>query len=435
MKKSNMPKMSIDLDGEASVLDDTVQWDHEALKVKGLNVLPYRAKLLVICRESSEYDLVLMEGLVRQSLAYISDRPSFKRADELGISVLAVPTLPDVTVILLTKGRAKAVLFEIAGDFFLYSMSSAARENRAGDNDWTLLVTAVLRALRPEEVVVASISRLVRSFHHSGLMLDAITKNVDVVRAGDTRLRMSGIGSETDQLMWGFMVMVASSERTLIVQRLTAGLVSKYRRGEWVKGLSAIPLGYRYEPSTKTLELDESQFEALRLAWTLMCDPQVTNWQILQALGDLGVSTNLIRARHGNDATVADLRSPETYVAQLRRWSHLYLTGEHTTPWANPFKGISHLAGMPVVKVSGGREELQFHYNLGRPDISADLVHAGLNAKENFRGRIERGGAARKFVGALNQYAWQQKGYEYWLVAAQSGMYELRVRNMAGDAS
>ena len=256
MNSPEMPAMSIDLDGEASILDNALEWDHESLQVKGLTVLPYRAKLLVICRESNEYNTVLMEGMVRQSLAYIANRPSFKRADELGISVLSVPELPDVTVIHLTKGRAKAVLFEIAGDFFLYSMSSAARENGAGDNDWTLLVTAVLRALRPEEVVVASISRLVRSFQHSGLMLDAIAKNVDVVRAGDMRLRMSGLGSEADQLTWGFMVMVASSERTLIVQRLTAGLVAKYRRGEWIKGLSAVPLGYRYDTSTKRLEVE-----------------------------------------------------------------------------------------------------------------------------------------------------------------------------------
>ena len=50
-------------------------------------------------------------------------------------------------------------------------------------------------------------------------------------------------------------------------------------------------------------------------------------------------------------------------------------------------------------------------------------------AKQAPRGRIERGGAGRKFVGALNQYAWNQQGLEYWLVAGKGDMYELRVRN------
>jgi hypothetical protein len=433
MQNRPIPPMALDLDGEQHVLGDDLHWDHEFTKVKGLQALPYRARILVVCRESNEYDSVLMEGMVRQTLSLVADRPSFARADELGISVLSTPSLPDVHVVQVTYGRAKAVLFELDGDFFLYSMTSAARSNQAGDNDWTLLISAVLRALRPTELVVASISRLVRSFQHSGKMLDAIAKNVDSVRAGEKKLQFVGPNADQDQIFWGLMVMVASSERTLIVQRLTAGLVSKYRRGEWIKGFAAVPLGYRFDEATKCLTPDESQFEALRVAWTMMCDPHASAWQITQALGEMGISTRTARQRYGSDATVADLRDPATYINQLRRWGHLYVTGEHTTPWTNPFKGVTHLAGMPVVTLPDGREELQFRYSLGRPDISKELIHAGLNNVQR-RDDRERGGAAGHKVAALNQYAWSQSGFEYWLVSGRNGLYELRVRNVTGAA-
>ena len=65
--------------------------------------------------------------------------------------------------------------------------------------------------------------------------------------------------------------------------------------------------------------------------------------------------------------------------------------------------GYTSIAGMPVVKSEKGREELQFHYNLGRPDIAPDLIHAGMNAKQAPRGRIERGGAGRKLVGSAQR--------------------------------
>lgn len=426
---TSRPVLPVDVTGEAFVLPDgAVAADAAAPEVRGLVQTRHRVPWLVVCRESNEYDSVLLQGLVEQTLAYMADRPSTALARDLGIRPLTEGSASGVTVAPLSYGRAKGVLFEIDGDYFLYAMTSAAKSNASGDNDWTRMLAAVLQALRPKVLQVVSLSRLVRSFEHSALLLHTISRDVDEVRAGSAAMRMRGEGAETGQLMWALLSMVAASERNLIVQRLTAGMVAKYRRGEWVKGLGAVPLGYRFDAKAKTLVVDPEQGEALRLAWTWMADPEVSGWQILLRLGDMGVTTRTVQKRHGAAGTVADYSDAESYLAGLRRWQHLYRTGEHVTQWANPFEGARHIAGMPV-HVVDGREELHFAYDFGRPDLDPALIDAALAARDLRRDAVgERGGATRERVPGLSQVGWIQDGMEYWLAPGAAGTYVLRVR-------
>lgn len=55
---------------------------------------------------------------------------------------------------------------------------------------------------------------------------------MDVVDlTGHTVMRLNDEGQEPGQIMWTMLSMVAGAERNLIVQRLNAGTVAKYRRG------------------------------------------------------------------------------------------------------------------------------------------------------------------------------------------------------------
>jgi len=431
----------LDLDGEESILHPTTA-EPRKLNIPNLVSLCYRVPHLTVCRESNEFDRVLMEGMVAQTLAYQRDRPSYAIARELGIRMLGNSRANSLDVLdgsgvthtvhfaRIRYGRAQAVLFQIDGDWFLYSMTSAAKRNIAGENDWTLLLTGVLEALQPKRVLVASISRLVRSFQDSGLVHHTVSRHVDEVQAGHQVLRMKGPGSETDQLQWSFFVMVAASERNLIVQRLTAGVVAKYRRGQWVKGHGAIPLGYCLDPDSKVLRVNPDETEALTTAWTLMNSAESAR-RIVSRLGAMGVSTHTLRSRYGAGATVADHADPESFLRRMRGWSHLYLTGEHTTAYPNPFEGIDHLAGMPITKDGQGHEWLEFSYQPGRPDVDPGLVQSALRRHQERSRGVRVGGAAQGRVAALNQFAWIQNGLEHWLVADHSDTYMLRVRNAA----
>jgi hypothetical protein len=418
---------AFDLTGEHSVLPAQSYAEQQRPSL-AMQPLTSRARQLAACRESHEFDHVLMAGMVQQTLHYLPDSPGVRLARELELR----PMQPDfrhprVNRVEIREGRASAVLFEIDGDYYLYSMTSAAKSNARGENHWTNICAEVICAVRPIEVYVASASRLVRSFEHSATLLSAISKNVDVVHAGDTAMRMRGRGADMGQMMWAMLATIAASERNLIVQRLTAGVVAKYRRGEWVKGAGAVPLGYALDPATRRLGVDPGQLAALQTAWTLMADPRGSAWQVLQRLSDLGVSSPLAKSRYGEGSTVGDLKDAETYLAQLRRWSHVYLTGRHTTRWTNPFEGAPHIAGMPVYPTADGKGELRFEYDFGRPDLDPALIQAGLDARKARVGDPVTGGAARQRVAPLNGIRWLQHGLEFWLTSTRD-IYELRAR-------
>lgn len=407
----------------------------ETNALANLSLLEFRVQRLVIVRESNEFNVVLMRAMVLQTLCYLDDSPAVRRAKDLELDPLTAPAgeLRELQRVSLRFGRAKAVLFEIDGIYFLYSMASAAKSNQQGENDFTLLICEVINKLRPVEICVASLSRLVRSYEHAPTLLTAVSKNVDRVRPGSAVLAMRGQDKDLGQATWGMLAMMAASERNSIVQRLTAGLVAKYNRGEWVKGEGAVPLGYVLDPKSRTLVVDPdpASIGALRSAWTWMADPQMSSWRILQALGDLGVTSPTAQRRYGPGATVADLHDPETYLGQLRRWAHLYLTGQHTTRWANPFEGVPHIAGMPVHEArTAGRPfgELWFEYDFGRPDIDRALIQAGLSARKARAAKPVTGGAARSRVAPLNGLTWIQNGFEFWMASATASEYHLRVR-------
>lgn len=246
---------------------------------------------------------------------------------------------------------------------------------------------------------------------------------------------MRGRGAEIGQLQWAVLTMIAASERTSILQRLTAGVVAKYRRGEWIKGCAAVPLGYRLDPASKTLVVDPDSVPALRLAWTLMADPETPSWQILQRLANMGVSTPWLQRNYGPDATVAQLRDAEGYLATVRRWAGLYQTGRCVLRRSNPFTGAPHIAGMPIHPRAGGGGELRFDYTFGRPDIDPDIIRGALAARAATAGARAIGGAARPRVAPLNGTRWIQGGLEFWVTSATERDYHLRVRGLSTGSS
>jgi DNA invertase Pin-like site-specific DNA recombinase len=414
-----------DLDGEDLILGGSSRAALPA--TTGLARPEERATDMVTCRESNQFDTVLMQGMIEQTLSYCKHLPSTEQAMALGIRPLKERgSCAGLNVAELKKGAASAVLFEIAGVYHFYSMSSAAKMNDDGENNFSEMLVDVLQTLRPRTLHVASLARLVRSFDHGSLVQHAVTKHVDVVRAGTTVLEMSGENAAQGQIMWATLSLVAASERISIVQRLTAGLVAKHRRGEWIFGVNSQPLGFRLDSSTKKLVWDPDQRDLLVTAFTLMADPSLLPRQIVKRLADAGVTTRRTLKWHGDGATIADLGNPQSYLQHLLRFAPLYEHGRIVTAHQNPFPGIKELAGMPVHYDRSEQGELRFEYEIPGVSIDPALVRAAVAARGD--GRRRTGGAARERIPALNQLAWTQDDREYWIRGAHNDTYELRVR-------
>lgn len=390
-----------------------------------------RVTSLVVCRESNEYSRVLMEGLVQQTLSYCDGVRSRDTVAKLGLTPLTgdgeLP--PEVKIVPLTCGRAKAMLFAVGNEFYLYAMVSAAKANAMGDNDWTQLLQAVIEALRPRDLYAASLSRLVRAFTYSAKVLVAVSENVERVHAGSTLISFVGKDRLVGGILWSSLSMIATSERDLIVQRLTSGVVAKYFRKEWVKGAGSVPLGYALDPHTKNLRVDPDQTEALRLVLMALAQPRPDYIRLVHELADMGISSTTQRAQ--KDATVALLHYPQSYVEQIKRWLDTYESGRYSLQMTNPFPGATHIAGLKVRDASDSFAGwLQFDYHWGRPDVPVALVHAARAGLAARRTSPVRGAAAKARPAQLNGTMWEQDNLRYWLRGTTSDRYEIRIASV-----
>jgi hypothetical protein len=420
-----------DLTGEALVLEHRPRRLPEA-EARVIPRLDVRMKDLIAVRESCVYDHVLMEGCVQHTLSYCKDVPGYQTAHRVGLDPLLAPQrLPnEVATIQLSHRKTKAVLWTVDGTGFLYSEASAASTDTNGDNQWTLLLTAALERLRPERLHVVALSRLVRSFEMSGLVTHAVSTNVDEVKVGGQSIRLRGDGSQSGQLLWSILTTISSSERNLIVQRLTAGVVAKFQRGQWVRGVASQPLGYVYDEETKTLRVDGSKREQVALAWTLLADPTVTVEKLVRILADAGVSTPAMLKR-AEGTTVGDMNDPASFVHQIYRYADLYRTGVHVQCLKNPFPGAEHISTLPVLPATSKYPDgyLEFVYDWGVPAggwVDDDVIATALAVRHQPRNR--QGGRSHKRVAPLAGVRWTQDGFEYMLQGLTSDSYELRIR-------
>jgi hypothetical protein len=253
----------------------------------------------------------------------------------------------------------------------------------------------------------------------------AVTRHVDVVHNGGMPMVMRGEGQEIGQLMWSTLASISASERNLILQRLTAGVVAKHARGEWTLGKHAIPLGYRLS-ATGALELDESQAEAVALAWNLLANPWVSLRRVVQELGALGVSSHNLRRTYGPEATVADMAQPKNFVNRMVRYATLHVTGRHTQLLANPFPGATHLASLPVHPPTHERPNghVKFPFEPGVPSAGwADqrVIEEAIRVRTGARDLV-----VTERTSPLSSAAWSDGEVAYRIHRTPDGTYAVR---------
>jgi DNA invertase Pin-like site-specific DNA recombinase len=278
-----MPNQPINL---PSVIEDDGRIDH-----------------LVVVRESPQYDYVLMEGMIGQTVGRLLHLPG---ADEvLAAGIGPVRGSGPFLTFEYRKHGTTAVMFEHAGVLYLYSLGSAAKANiNDQENAFVELLIDVLEHYRPRNVYVATFSRLVRSTEFAGRLQRAMNAHVDVIHSGNQQIRPK---TTDGKIMWSMLALIADMERDLIVQRLFAGTCNAYQRGRWVLNDEAVPPGYVLDPVTKKVSPDESLVEPVRLLLTMMADPTITSRRVVDAAGEAGLTSETVKRLYGPDATFADI--------------------------------------------------------------------------------------------------------------------------------
>lgn len=349
---------------------------------------------LVVCRESSTYDYLLMEGMIGQTVGRLLHLPGAEEVLAAGTTPLTGGSAFNVQV--LRSGKNQAVMFDHCGIVYLYSLGSAATANVGNqENAFVELLCETIRSFRPRNLHVATFSRMVRSTDFSGKLYRDVKNYVDTVHyGGQTLTPTSGEG----KIMWTMLSLVADMERDLIVQRLFAGTCNKYRKGEWILGTNATPPGYRVDTETNMVTLVPESVDAVRTLLKLMADPTMPARDVLDSVGQLGLTSRVTMRFHGSDATFADLRRADSKLGSIVDWIPAYETGRHEFRIPNPFPGATHIASLPIEDGKDGHPGyVRFTYDLELPKGgwgSPDILAAAKQRCRGLKSRRVTGGAS-----------------------------------------
>lgn len=327
----------------------------EPVACPGGPVLGYRVLRLFVNRESDEQDRLMFEGMTAQTYQPHADDPKVAPILALGLEPLdargsVVVTGADgseetVLVERITRGRTVAVLFSYRGYWHLWSMASAATETEAGLNEFTQILIEVIERLHPIEVIAANVSRLVRSDHQANLLQAAMYRRVDVVVAGNVRFEFSGANSHVGRLLFAVLAMMAAMERDWIVQRVTAGLIARWRRGLWPRGKQFVPFGYTLTNEGHLVPRPELRENVRQMMLVLSSDAAPSEKQ--QQLARLGVMTQ--RGKRGaRQSSVDALSDPVALERRLNACAAIWIQGEYLYRHRNPFRDLSEMAGVPI---------------------------------------------------------------------------------------
>jgi hypothetical protein len=383
-----------------------------------------RAPDLVVCRESSLYNNLLMDGMIAQTLGNLRHLPGVEDVLAAGITPLTggspFRTFP------FRRHRTNAVLFEHCGVIYLYSLGSAATANiRNEENAFVELLVDVVTEYQPLRTHVATFSRLIRSTEFSGKLQGAVKRHVDEVWCGSTLIQPR---TAEGKMMWAVLSLVADMERDLINQRLFAGKCTAYLRGDWVFGEASVPPGYILGDD-KRVHVDPAQIEMTRVLLNMMSDPDFTSRQIVDEVGQLGMSSPTVRRLHGPSATYEDLRRADSRLSGIIDWIPTYRTGVIEIFHRNAFPGAPRVAGLEVLNSSDlDPGQVCFRYEVGLPEggwVDDSVLTAAVALRRGLKDRRKTGGAMHQKRKPLAGTTWMQDGVEH-RISGTSRHYEVR---------
>jgi hypothetical protein len=130
-------------------------------------------------------------------------------------------------------------------------------------------------------------------------------------------------------------------------------VINKYRRGEWILTAETVPPGYRLVDDQPVL--DHDQVDGVRHLITLLADPALSARQVVDAAGEIRLTSPTIERVHGAGATDADVRRADARVRSLIRAVPARTTCLYEAHLPNPFPGVDPIGELDVDNPSPDR--------------------------------------------------------------------------------
>jgi DNA invertase Pin-like site-specific DNA recombinase len=432
--------------------------------------IPAGARLtdLVVARESDTTDLPLLEGMILQTLERNPHLPGVEQLIEWGVKPVSDPATYGAEVLPRPgerKNGCRAVLFSFDGTGCLYSQGSAAKEDRrTGENGFVEILCDVINTHRPENIYVATFSRLVRSFDQASPVQRAISQARSRLHYGEG----APLSFDDDEapIRWAMMAAFAAMERNAVVNRLTLGRVGKHRQGKWVGAAWGVPMGYTLREGR--LVVAENARASVHKAIRLLGDPGIGMQELAISLGAIGVLPPSRsakgawrydpdwewdglpyvprgrRAREDADHLYPGVRAPERqgFPRAIREYGHpdavgkriaaaldLWETGRMVLEVANPLPKVSRFAEYPVVDNDAGEQVIQFPYEPGVPEngwaTPEELARARAGLSQRAVSGRQHSHTKQQQLPLLGDLVrWNDGGHRYGLLSARSTRHE-----------
>ena len=138
----------------------------------------------------------------------------------------------------------------------------------------------------------------------------------------------------------------AGRERQAIVERTSRGLLEKARRGK-VISRAAAPFGYRFEPKTSTLTINEDEAKIIRLAFHLYTQDRISLVQLADRMNRLGYAPPG-KGYRWHSSSLGRMLGNETYAGTL--WHHRWAkVDQSSTRFKERPKGEQIAVAVPTI--------------------------------------------------------------------------------------
>jgi DNA invertase Pin-like site-specific DNA recombinase len=413
-----------------------------AVTAGAATVLPLsRTRTLLVARESSTSDLPLLENLLIQTVDHFHSLDGREEIRRAGVAPLARPSdFPGGRKI--GKSATPTAVYWAKSTLVMLSQGSAASSNERGENEFTNNLIDLIDEHKPEQIVVATLSRLIRSSLFEGRLLEAIQRN-RVQRVVSRELEID-FTSEIGLLLWKLFGAFAAMERNAIVMRLALGQIVRAEKGIWPWAPAALPLGWSLDADKKVaLDADAASVVHSLVGWM---GEGITNSEIARRLAALGVSPPLLNSegrwlclpggpKEGVEARF-HWRGERGAISNLYGMLEAWESGEYLVQRSVGVHATS-LAGLPVLDASDGSRFVDIRVPLPLPEggfATADMFERAREERERKARQTGRPLDARQLplLDGMNR-AFEQEGgtvllssHKGWLAGEGGSVYALR---------
>lgn len=411
-----------------------------------IGAFKHGSRRLYVIRESAEYAWMLMVKMIEQTLWPYRADPTVEAALQHSVTPLTktedglrLRAQLGVRALHSRGSRSKelGVLFRIGEDRFLYALTSAGKSTYEGDNEFTTVLSDILREVRPAELVSGPFSRLARRMDLAAQVLPVLKDGRTTVFTYETPSGMD-LTTAGGEAQWDALAKAAEWDYRATLTRLLTGVVYELKNNRFPRAALSLPPGYVKDDGThrNAVILDPAARATVRSLIELAASDK-QEVEIADELAKLGMTSRQPgHVKSGKALPVNEVAQPARLVSVLFEHLPVYLDGTYRFQHEMTIPHLDEFHGLPVHRhAPEDYGYITVDLKFGMPDggwHDREVIEAAISKRLIEPVTSPRAPHNRDIVKPLASIGqWIEGGYEYVLHASDEAVYLLRRRPLS----